>query len=45
MAVINNGMSLIGSPSERVMLVKGLVLLAAVAYDIWTKRRATGTAR
>jgi putative multiple sugar transport system permease protein len=23
-----------------VMLVKGLVLLAAVAYDIWTKRRA-----
>ncbi|WP_328609229.1 sugar ABC transporter permease [Amycolatopsis sp. NBC_00345] len=40
MAVINNGMSLIGSPSERVMLVKGAVLLAAVAYDIWTKRRA-----
>ncbi len=40
MAVINNGMSLIGAPSERVMLVKGLVLLAAVAYDVWTKRRA-----
>ncbi|HUQ61962.1 multiple monosaccharide ABC transporter permease [Lentzea sp.] len=40
MGVINNGMSLIGSPSERVMLVKGLVLLAAVAYDVWTKRRA-----
>jgi putative multiple sugar transport system permease protein len=40
MAVINNGMSLIGSPSERVMLVKGLVLLAAVAFDVWTKRRA-----
>jgi putative multiple sugar transport system permease protein len=39
MAVINNGMSLIGAPSERVMLVKGLVLLAAVAYDVWTKRR------
>ena len=39
MAVINNGMSLIGSPTERVMLVKGLVLLAAVAYDVWTKRR------
>ncbi|KAB8183225.1 sugar ABC transporter permease [Microbispora catharanthi] len=44
MAVINNGMSLIGSPSERVMLVKGAVLLAAVAFDVWTKRRA-GTAR
>ncbi|HWO61232.1 MAG TPA: multiple monosaccharide ABC transporter permease [Umezawaea sp.] len=40
MAVINNGMSLIGAPSERVMLVKGLVLLAAVAYDVWTKRRS-----
>ncbi|MEU7894496.1 multiple monosaccharide ABC transporter permease [Nonomuraea sp. NPDC049152] len=40
MAVINNGMSLIGSPSERVMLVKGAVLLAAVAFDVWTKRRA-----
>jgi putative multiple sugar transport system permease protein len=39
MAVINNGMSLIGAPSDKVMLVKGLVLLAAVAYDVWTKRR------
>jgi putative multiple sugar transport system permease protein len=38
--VINNGMSLIGSPPERVMLVKGLVLLAAVAFDVWAKRRA-----
>jgi putative multiple sugar transport system permease protein len=45
MAVINNGMSLIGAPSERVMLVKGLVLLAAVAYDIWTKRRAGAASR
>ncbi|WP_020661545.1 multiple monosaccharide ABC transporter permease [Amycolatopsis benzoatilytica] len=44
MAVINNGMSLIGAPSERVMLVKGAVLLAAVAYDIWTKRRAGAAA-
>ncbi|MER6893414.1 multiple monosaccharide ABC transporter permease [Amycolatopsis sp. NPDC000740] len=45
MAVINNGMSLVGAPSERVMLVKGAVLLAAVAYDIWTKRRAGAAAR
>jgi putative multiple sugar transport system permease protein len=44
MGVINNGMSLIGAPSERVMLVKGLVLLVAVAYDVWTKRRV-GTVR
>ncbi|MFD5244460.1 multiple monosaccharide ABC transporter permease [Amycolatopsis sp. NPDC058340] len=40
MGVINNGMSLIGAPTESVNLVKGSVLLAAVAYDIWTKRRA-----
>jgi putative multiple sugar transport system permease protein len=41
--VINNGMSLAGQPTERVMLVKGLVLLAAVAFDVWTKRRAGAT--
>ncbi|GAA2615749.1 multiple monosaccharide ABC transporter permease [Paractinoplanes durhamensis] len=40
MGVINNGMSLIGAQSEKVMLVKGAVLLAAVAFDVWTKRRA-----
>ena len=40
MGVINNGMSLIGAESEQVMLVKGAVLLAAVAFDVWTKRRA-----
>jgi putative multiple sugar transport system permease protein len=45
MGVINNGMSLIGAPSERVMLVKGIVLLAAVAFDVWTKRRAGTAAR
>ncbi len=45
MGVINNGMSLVGAPSERVMLVKGLVLLAAVAFDVWTKRRAGAAAR
>ncbi|GII52172.1 sugar ABC transporter permease [Planotetraspora thailandica] len=45
MGVINNGMSLIGSPSERVMLVKGVVLLAAVAFDVWTKRRAASAPR
>ncbi|WP_432971851.1 multiple monosaccharide ABC transporter permease [Dactylosporangium sp. CA-233914] len=40
MAVISNGMSLNGEPPERVMLVKGIVLLAAVAFDVWAKRRA-----
>ncbi|MGC9665385.1 multiple monosaccharide ABC transporter permease [Planosporangium sp. 12N6] len=45
MAVINNGMSLIGAESDRVMLVKGIVLLAAVAFDVWTKRRAGRASR
>ena len=45
MAVMNNGMSLIGAPSEPVMLVKGLVLLAAVAFDVYNKRRAGGASR
>jgi putative multiple sugar transport system permease protein len=40
MGVINNGMSLIGAESDKVMLVKGGVLLAAVALDVWTKRRS-----
>jgi putative multiple sugar transport system permease protein len=44
MSVINNGMSLMGAPPERVMLIKGLVLLFAVAFDVWAKRRA-GTSR
>ncbi|MEV6597618.1 multiple monosaccharide ABC transporter permease [Actinoplanes sp. NPDC051346] len=43
MGVINNGMSLIGAQSEQVMLVKGAVLLAAVAFDVWTKRRGGAT--
>ncbi|GAA2379655.1 multiple monosaccharide ABC transporter permease [Dactylosporangium salmoneum] len=45
MAVINNGMSLNGEPPERVMLVKGIVLLAAVAFDVWAKRRAGRSSR
>jgi len=40
MGVINNGMSLIGAQPQQTMLVKGAVLLAAVAFDVWTKRRA-----
>ena len=40
MGTINNGMSLIGAQSETVLLVKGAVLLAAVAFDVWSKRRA-----
>ncbi|MEU4692920.1 multiple monosaccharide ABC transporter permease [Actinoplanes sp. NPDC023714] len=41
MGVINNGMGLLGAQSEQVMLVKGAVLLAAVAFDVWSKRRTS----
>jgi putative multiple sugar transport system permease protein len=44
MATINNGMSLVGAETQQVMLVKGLVLLGAVAFDVWTKRRAAASA-
>ena len=43
MAVLNNGMSLIGGLSiDWQQTIKGGVLLAAVAFDVWTKRRAAG---
>jgi putative multiple sugar transport system permease protein len=42
MAVLNNGMSLLGAEPKEVMLVKGGVLLAAVAFDVWSKRRTAG---
>lgn len=42
MGVINNGMGLLGRAPEEVMLFKGFVLLAAVAFDVWSKRRTAG---
>ncbi|MEV0900098.1 multiple monosaccharide ABC transporter permease [Actinoplanes sp. NPDC049802] len=42
MGVINNGMGLLGAQTETVMLVKGAVLLLAVAFDVWSKRRTAG---
>lgn len=44
MAVMSNGMQLMGVPQAAQQIVKGLVLLLAVAFDIYNKRRA-GTAR
>lgn len=38
--VLNNGMSILGLGTEWQQTVKGLVLLAAVAFDILSKRRA-----
>lgn len=40
MAVMSNGMQLMGATTATQQIVKGLVLLLAVAFDIWNKRRA-----
>ena len=42
MGVLNNGMSLIGLGVDWQQLIKGLVLLLAVAFDIYNKRRVSG---
>ncbi|GAB3205063.1 multiple monosaccharide ABC transporter permease [Marinactinospora thermotolerans] len=39
MGVMNNGMSLIGLGADWQQAIKGLVLLAAVAFDIYNKNR------
>jgi putative multiple sugar transport system permease protein len=41
---MTNGMQLMGVPQSSQLVVKGLVLLLAVAFDIYNKRRA-GTVR
>lgn len=40
MAVMSNGMQLLGMETSPQQVVKGLVLLLAVAFDIWNKRRS-----
>ncbi|KWT59131.1 sugar ABC transporter permease [Streptomyces albus subsp. albus] len=42
LGVLNNGMSLVGIGTDHQQVIKGLVLLAAVGFDVWNKRR-TGT--
>ncbi len=39
MAVLNNGLILLGVGSDRVQVIKGLVLLAAVALDVYNKNQ------
>jgi putative multiple sugar transport system permease protein len=39
MAVLNNGMQLLGVESDRVQMIKGLVLLIAVALDVYNKNQ------
>ena len=38
--VLNNGMSIMGIGIEWQQAVKGLVLLLAVAFDVYNKRRS-----
>lgn len=38
--ILNNGMSIMGVGTEFQQLIKGLVLLAAVAFDVFNKRRS-----
>ncbi|PUB30224.1 multiple monosaccharide ABC transporter membrane protein [Promicromonospora sp. AC04] len=40
MAVMSNGMSLMGIDQSVQQIVKGIVLLLAVAFDVWNKKRA-----
>lgn len=41
MGILNNGMSLMGVSVDWQQTIKGLVLLLAVAFDVWNKKRAT----
>jgi putative multiple sugar transport system permease protein len=43
MGVLNNGMSLMGVSIDWQQAIKGLVLLLAVAFDVWNKRRTAGS--
>ncbi|MFD4321207.1 multiple monosaccharide ABC transporter permease [Streptomyces sp. NPDC058548] len=40
LGVLNNGMNLVGIGTDWQQVIKGLVLLAAVGFDVWNKRRA-----
>ncbi|MBW4094456.1 MAG: sugar ABC transporter permease [Acidobacteria bacterium] len=37
MAVLNNGLQLLGAGADQTQIIKGLVLLAAVAFDVFNK--------
>ena len=41
MGVLNNGMSLMGVSVDWQQAIKGLVLLLAVAFDVWNKKRTS----
>jgi putative multiple sugar transport system permease protein len=39
MAVLNNGLQLMSAGSDVTQMIKGIVLLVAVALDVWQKRQ------
>ena len=39
MAVLNNGLQLLGVGADLTQIIKGLVLLTAVAFDVYNKRQ------
>ncbi|WP_155852754.1 multiple monosaccharide ABC transporter permease [Arthrobacter sp. H14] len=45
MGVLNNGMSLMGVGTDYQQFIKGMVLLLAVAFDVFNKRRVAGTSK
>ena len=40
LGVLNNGMNLVGVGTDWQQVIKGLVLLAAVGFDVWNKRKS-----
>lgn len=38
MAVLNSGLMLMGVGADKTQVIKGLVLMAAVAFDVYNKR-------
>ncbi len=43
MAVLNNGLMLMGVGADRTQVIKGFVLLAAVAFDVYSKKSGSGS--
>ncbi|MFF5841424.1 multiple monosaccharide ABC transporter permease [Streptomyces massasporeus] len=39
LGVLNNGMNLVGIGTDWQQVIKGMVLLAAVGFDVWNKRK------
>jgi putative multiple sugar transport system permease protein len=42
MGIMNQGMTVLGIATDTVQVILGLVVLAAVLFDVWNKKRATG---